>query len=345
MLFHAAMWARGSGGARRLQLGLTLALMGGCGPSEQIVAREIVPQIVPPPSLPSGARGRVSVADGQLVSDLGTPLRGLLLNVDSGWTLGSFDLMQAIAETTGLNAVHVYLENWTQPTGELLSDADALVALTAQAGLYLVLGIGGGPSGDGHGGTGWFDIEKVRSFWSLYADRYKDSTHVSFEIQNTPEIVCNQPLQAATIDMEREAYSLIRSLAPDSHVILFSTYHLPQQPVLGDAIERVSDVVDWSNASVGMHVGTSCVPVAEFGALQETARATGANILITELSMDNWASDLTVLERHGVGWIHRRWLTGDTTLPTLMENTAGAGVSWCPDRGSFPVDSSECQER
>src|SRR5205085_10290789 len=98
-----------------------------------------------------------------------------------------------------------------------------LVSLTAQAGLYLVLGIGGGKAlttgANPHPGTGWFDPEKVSSFWTLYAKRYAASTHVLFELQNTPELTCDDLIQPKTIQLERTTYQLIRSLAPDSHIV------------------------------------------------------------------------------------------------------------------------------
>jgi hypothetical protein len=320
----------------------------GCGaPEEQIVARESPPMLAPVLTLPTidRPRQRVQVIGGELRSDIGTPLRGLLAPVDSDWTLSELGLLDDIAKTTGLNTVHVYLENWAQATGVGLSQADALVSLTAQAGLYLVLGIGGGPNTTAHPGTGWFDIEKVRSFWSLYAPRYKDSTHVLFEVQNHPEITCSAPMQAQTIEMEREAYTLIRSLAPDTHIVLFSMLTIPEPSVLRDAIARVSDIVDWSNASVALHSDQPCVPLTDLGGVVDTARAAGVPLIISQLPDMGWAPHVASFEQYGLGWLHLHWFANDLSVPALVDETARAGLGWCPDQGTFPQVADTCRTR
>ena len=92
--------------------------------------------------------------------------------------------LQRLADTFGLNTIHVYLEgNASQnpnPVGVNLADADALVAATREAGLYVILTIGcNGENGSIH------SMDFARDFWSLYAPRYKDETHVIFEAQRT----------------------------------------------------------------------------------------------------------------------------------------------------------------
>jgi hypothetical protein len=328
-------------------------LLGCAAPDEQIVARESPPPPVPPPVEPlpvappppvsNRPRQRVQVVGGELRSDIGTPLRGLLAPVDSDWSLPELGLLDSIAQTTGLNTIHVYLENWTQVTGAGQSQADALVSLTAQAGLYLVLGIGGGPDAADHPGTGWFDIEKVRSFWSLYAPRYKDSPHVLFEVQNHPEITCSEPMQAQTIEMEREMYTLIRSLAPDTHIILFSTVAIPQPSVLSDAIVRVSDIVDWSNASVAVHSDRPCVPLTDVGGVVDTARAAGVPLLVSQLPDIGWEPHVAVFEQYELGWLHLHWFANDLSVPALVDDTARAGLGWCPDQGTFPLVADTCR--
>src|SRR5688572_1948157 len=77
-----------------------LAVHGGCGPAEgRVVATDDVP-VVTELARP---RGRVSVVDGKLRTDVGSPLRGLLVPVDIGWTLDDFELIERIAKETGLN--------------------------------------------------------------------------------------------------------------------------------------------------------------------------------------------------------------------------------------------------
>jgi hypothetical protein len=125
-------------------------------------------------------RGRVRVVGGKLVTDIGTPLRAALLPVDTGWMLTNFDMITNIAETTGLNALHVYLEDAGQVTGSMVNQADALVSLSAQAGLYLILGVGTGTA------IGMPSTAKINEFWNYYGAHYANSTHVLFEVQNNP---------------------------------------------------------------------------------------------------------------------------------------------------------------
>lgn len=285
------------------------------------------------------------MVNGELQSDMGTPLRGLLLPVDTGWTLDDFGLMESIAASSGLNAVHVYLENWTHVTGAMQSQGDALVSLTAQAGLYLVLSIGGGPNAPDHPGNGWFDPEKVRSFWSFYGARYKDSPHVIYEVQNNPERICQDPMSESTIEMEREAFALIRSVAPETHVVMFSTIAVPEAAVLDDAIRRVSDVVDWSNASVGLNADVPCVPLGDFENVEAVARSANVPLLMTHLPLDDWASHVRAYEERRIGWLHLRWLAEEAELGGLLDGTRLAELDWCPDHGDFPLAAAVCRER
>jgi endoglucanase len=285
-----------------------------------------------------GGRGRVAVVDGRLVTDLGTPLRGLTLPVDFDWQLDDFQLMTTIAETTGLNTVHVFLENADTETGSKLTNADALVSLTAQAGLYLVLGIGGGKE------NGSFTPEKVTAFWNLYAPRYAKSTHVLFEIQNNPEVTCEKSLLAKTITMEREAYQLIRGYAPDTHVVLFSTTSVPRQTVVEQAIDAVNDVVDFSNASFAMHTDATCTPVAELGGIFDAARAKQVPVLISALPSEGWPAVVTACEGQGVSWLHHRWLAYEPSLDALFTEMAQAKLTWCPDLGTYPGPAGGCRK-
>lgn len=321
---------------------IALFLTAACGgPEAELIAREQV--VAPPDEVPPATRGRVSVVDGELVTDIGTPLRGLLLPVDVGYELEDFELMRTIADTTGLNTVHVYLENYSQTTGDKHLEADALVALTAQAGLYLVIGIGGGPDADDHPGNGWFSAEKVRDFWNYYGPRYADSTHVLYEIQNNPQLSCADPLAPGTIELERSTYQLIRRVAPSTHVLMFSTNTVPQPAVILRAIDDVSDVVSFGNASFAMHFDAPCVPLGELDTVVELAKAKQVPLLFSQLPVEDWQPVVARAEQHRIGWMHHQWLTFDTKLSTLRAAFTDADISWCPDRGTYPQPAEGCR--
>jgi hypothetical protein len=164
-----------------------------------------------------------------------------------------------------LNAFHVYLENSGHAAGSHAAEADALVELTSAAGMYLVLGVGGGLSG------GSFDLDKVRGFWSFYAPRYADRTHVIYEIQNIPDLRCNVAYEAATLAMQQEIYALIREQAPSSHVALFSFAAQPSSAALEANLTALEGAVDWSKASVAFHT-QSCDGQRNLPGLSAAAR-------------------------------------------------------------------------
>ncbi len=291
-----------------------------------------------PPPVPA-QRGRVKVIDGSLVTDRGTPLRGLLLPVDSNWALGNydFDLVTTIAQTTGLNTLHVYLEDTVEDSGSMIATADAIVSLAAQAGMYVIIAHGTGTM------VGTFDLEKIQSFWATYAKRYASSTHVLFEIQNNPEDTCAQPVQAATLTMEATAYAQIRAAAPDSHIMLFSTTSLIQPSVLTDAVTRLGNKVDWSNASFGMDVFENCVSLDNLAGLTSAAKALNVPILIGQLPQTGWGPYITAFEQAKLGWMQFEWFGIDMQLTNYASTTSTQGALWCPEQGTFPENSATCQ--
>jgi Cellulase (glycosyl hydrolase family 5) len=291
-----------------------------------------------PPRIPA-QRGRVKIVDGKLVTDLGTPLRGMLLPVDTDWPLADFDFLHALAQTTGLNAVHIYLENSELDVGVNHYAADALVALAAEQGLYVVIGYGTGMK------LGAFDPVKLKAFWTFYAGRYAARTNVVYEIQNDPEKVCQNSPTTPTLTMEQQMYTLIRSKAPDTHVLMFSTTSIVYPSVLTAAVKGVGAAVDWSNASFAVGGTNTCLPQADISTLTAAAKAAGVALISSQLpSLDKWQPYIPFLEAEGVGWLQYRWFgIQDETLQTFIDAVTKAKLTWCPERGTFPEDSAACR--
>lgn len=285
-------------------------------------------------------RGRVKVVDGKLVTDVGTPLRGMLLPIDTGWDLADFAFLHELATTTGLNAVHIYLENSDVVTGANRSAADALVALAAHEGLYVVIGYGTGIN------LGTFDAAKLKAFWTYYAGRYAGWTNVVYEIQNDPQKnVCTALLNDTTLAMEAQMYTLIRSKAPDTHILMFSTTNIVQPSVLTAAVKGVGSTVDWANASFAVGASNTCLMADQFATLTDAASAAGVSLFLTQLPpLDRWEEFVPPLEQAGVGWLQYRWFGVQTeTLATFTQAITKAKLSWCPERGMFPEDSNTCR--
>lgn len=311
---------------------LVCALFGllGCGQQEIRVIERL-----PEPASPD--RGRVQVRDGNLLTDKGTRLRGATLGIDASPDAAlDQPLFDELAQGAGLNAFHVYLENYEDVTGVNAAQADQLVELTSQAGMYLLIGIGGGH------GNGSFDLAKVRSFWDFYAPRYAERSHVIYEIQNEPELTCDAPLAAATLDMEREAYASIHAVAPSSHVAFFSFHGIPTAATLETSLDALTGVVDWSRASVGFHYAPACAPSADLPDVLAIGNNRGVAAFVSEITAGATVAETGVLEAARIGWFNFHWLVQERDLELFRSEHDAAAVTWCPDFGVWPQDAERC---
>jgi hypothetical protein len=281
-------------------------------------------------------RGRIQVREGNLLTDKGTRLRGVTFGLDNTEDL-RFEpsFINALSKETGLNALHVYVENLSQETGARAEEADELVEMTSAAGMYLVLGLGGGPAG------GRFSLEKLRSFWSFYAPRYASRTHVLYELQNIPDPACSAPFAAETLDMERDIHDLIRRFAPSTHVALFSFLKQPTASALEANLDALEGSIDWSKASVAFHTEL-CESRNNLAGLLGVARGRGIAAFASEMAIFT-SFDLTKqLEAERVGWLSFEWLVRSRDLAELRAAHADAELSWCPDFGDWPESSETC---
>lgn len=302
----------------------------GCG-QQEIRAIERLPA---PASLD---RGRVQVRDGNLLTDKGTRLRGAMLGIDVAPDAAlDQPLFDELAQGAGLNAFHVYLENFADVTGVNAAQADQLVELTSRAGMYLLIGIGGGR------GNSSFDLAKIRSFWDFYAPRYAERTHVIYEIQNQPERTCDAPLLAETLEMERETYGRIHAVAPRSHVAFFSFHAIPTPDTLENALDALTGVVDWSRASVAFHAAPGCATTAELADVLAVSSGRGVAAFASEIAADASAAETGVLEAARIGWFNFHWLVQERDLELFRSEHDAAAVTWCPDFGAWPQDAERC---
>ncbi|MBX3435322.1 MAG: carbohydrate-binding protein [Pirellulales bacterium] len=273
----------------------------------------------------------------------------------------------AAMKNLGFNAVHLYAEvfdpNYVsgapgsgRAPGYAATEVDKIVNSTRDLGLYLVMTIGNGAN------NGNYNQDYIVDFWSLYAERYKDETHVVYEIQNEP-VAWSPPYSSPTanptgaLDMQVAAYNTIRAHAPDTPVLLF-TYaviggtngannaltdiHLFNQQVFGD-----QNAV-WSNEAVGLHGYGGWKGTSEAIA---TLVAAGYPCLMTEYSAEDWggrvegvSQELTAeLERLKVSWmtfqhIPPTGVASDVSQPKNYRDLIElAGISWTPDYGVWPA--------
>jgi hypothetical protein len=284
------------------------------------------------------------------VADNGQLLRGPFASTEWG-NPPPVENIRAIREL-GQNAVHLYAEVFdpaypaigsTAP-GYAVARVDQMVEATHEAGLYLVMTIGNGAE------NGKFNRDYVLDFWRFYAGRYKDETHVLYEIQNEP-FAWSAPYSRATLDMQRDAYAVIRERAPDTPVLFFSFAVLSSGPLALADIRAVSTAasVDWSKAAVAVH---GYAGWKETTASIEAILAAGFPVVMTEFTAADWGEsgrdiqdvELTAeLERLGVSWlsflhIPPNFINSAVTAPHALRDAVDrAGLSWTPDFGTWPV--------
>jgi hypothetical protein len=313
------------------------ALSVGCGdPKLRIVARGEGTTVVD-----ETPRDRVIFDGERITGDNGRVLRGVTLAFDSN---PSFPLESQLFDdlrASGINYLHVFLENRQDAVGKNASAADILVRETRRAGLYLTLSIGALPEG-GASGERRFDTLKTRAFWSFYAPRYKDHAHVQFEIHDTPELTCDGSWSAESLTFERDLYAFLRTLAPNTHLFLYSFSAVPTEALLQEAIANFSGVTDFSNESIAMHADSRCLPLADFTSLIVAGREARVPLMMTALPVDGWEPYTLVLEERDVSWTSLRWLAYTTDLAAFRQQHDAAGIIWCPDFGTWPLDSSTC---
>lgn len=290
------------------------------------------------------ARGRpyINAAGTTFVTDSGTLIRGAIISTETG-IVPALSAVQGI-KTRGLNAIHCYAEraDYGYAAGRHYAALDRVVQMTRDNDLYLVITIGGG------GVNGTF----IRDFWTFYAPRYANEAHVIYEIQNEP--VIRPPVSASVIDMEKTAYGIIRSAAPQTPVLLMSyTIFQNSAGVLTD-IAALGNTIDWTNAAIAFHgygeygpdSTRACVAAvinAGYACFQtEFYRwpwGTGDFDLVDPPSLYQSVDETGDLERLGVSWLTFLSLArvmDDTRFKDRLDN---GGVVWTPDFGTWPSGS------
>ncbi|EIP99995.1 CBM6-containing protein,putative carbohydrate-binding protein [Opitutaceae bacterium TAV1] len=290
------------------------------------------------------ARGRpyINAAGTTFVTDTGTLIRGAIISTETG-NVPALSAVQGI-KTRGLNAIHCYAEraDYGYAAGRHSAALDQVVQMTRDNDLYLVITIGGGG----------VNAAFIQDFWTFYAPRYANETHVIYEIQNEP--VVRPPVSASVIDMEKAAWNIIRAAAPHTPVLLMSyTIFQNASGVLAD-IAALGSTIDWTNAAIAFHGYGEYGPDATRTCLQAVMNAgyacfqtefyrwpwgTGDFALVDPPSLYQSVDETGDLERLGVSWLTFLSLgrvMDDTRFKDRLDN---GGIVWTPDFGAWPSGS------
>ena len=285
-------------------------------------------------SLIHAQRNRVYIDNGTLVTDKGTLLRGACFSTDFSNDIPSGEEISAI-KTLGLNTLHLYAEcpALYEPAGQKVKAVDSIVNMTERDSLYLIITIGN------CGDEGTFDSAFVNDFWKFYAPRYKDKTHIIYEIMNEP-FPWSSPYYSQTLAMEKRAYDTIRFYAPETH-IMFMSYSWPinANSVIDD-IKQLGEV-NWNNASIATH-GYQVAP-QELVSFLRTVTDSGYAVTCTELEeIQNIYMNTAVtrvFEQEQISYTHFIYIPEISNNPQVYVNLIESSeLRWSPDFGTWPAN-------
>jgi hypothetical protein len=248
--------------------------------------------------------------------------------------------IDAIKNTRGLNAVHIYAEypGSNKAAGYNSAKVDKVVDMADQNDLYVVLTIGSG------GENGRFHGDFVTAFWAFYAPRYKEKTHVVYEVCNEPQ-AWSAPYNSATLTMEKNGYTQIRGLAPDTHIMMMS-YSQPNNWAQA-ATECAGLGVDWSNASVAFHTyGIDGKEDSTLTSFYKALQAKGIAYACTEPNLTLKAITTKLFERDGVSetqFISAHDIASNTSA--FSSWITSNNICWTPDFGTWPSCSGTVPSR
>ena len=285
-------------------------------------------------------RGRVHIQNGTLVTDSGTILRGAHFDThdeslrDSSWITAD-DIIGI--KNLGLNSIRLFTEcPWRGDTaGSRTTFIDSVVTWTRDNSMYLIL-VWAGWSPNESTPEDSIAHSYYKYFWKFYAQRYKDETHVIFEICNEPSDV---GFDSLTIAMELDAYDTIRKYAPETHIQFLSPPAFYYYSEFLNDIENLGDGIDWGNASIAAHAYNW--PAQDYIEPIRRIKEAGYAITITEFhSFLNEYANLAltrVFEQEQVSYMHfisaKRMMDDPSVYKSRVESSE---LRWTPDFGTWP---------
>jgi hypothetical protein len=284
-------------------------------------------------SSPSNAdRGRVRVQNGTVVSDRNTILRGSAMSVLKGpGNSANPSYWRHMSVNLRLNAVRLGVKTGQigRTIAQQLPYIDNAVNSAAQNNMYVMI-----LSSDK---AGQYNLHELRTFWGVIAKRYKDRTHVLYEMANEP--VSGGPhwgnvpqYNSKVIGDLTSIYHIMRQGAPNTHIVMLSPGNLyPDCQSYSALISRFKGI-DWSKTSVGFHHYNGTYKFGESG-LQCLRKQ--YPLIMTETSYWNEPArlilkhDLAMYERIRMSWFSLdgkgsfHYLEGE-----ILPNLRRAGYNW-----------------
>ncbi|KXS16408.1 glycoside hydrolase family 5 protein [Gonapodya prolifera JEL478] len=312
------------------------------------------------------ARGRPHLNGKTFVADSGVPLRGPFTSTE--WTPAVPAANIANMRNYNFNAVHLYAETFdpkypaagSQKPGYAATRVDQVVAATRAANMYVVIVLANGAN------NGKYNLAYARDFWTFYAARYKDETHVIYEIHNEP-VQWGPPYITSTqspgaVSMNADCYKIIRAVAPNTPVLLFTYASIGGGSSAAGAVRDIQSFnaavfgnanAKWTNEAVAIHGYWGAQGASDAA---KALNAAGFGVVLTEFAAatsptsPNGGQDTQLtqfMEQQGVSWltflhIPPTGVSGDVTDPNQYTNRMNAaGVGFDRDPGLNAVASGQ----
>ncbi|MGE0622623.1 MAG: cellulase family glycosylhydrolase [Pseudomonadales bacterium] len=298
----------------------------------------------------SAVRDRVQIIGNNVVADNGYPLRGTHISFDvnqnsSLWDLErmySDSLWLELRDSFHLNTIRLMLsrppQNWANgpgsdcfspnyrchylnsvhPNGKsTLQIIDDLVNKAANFGMYIVI--------DYHP-VGGYDQNDAENWWSTIAPRYKDRTHVIYELTNEPVAWAPNNYVPSDVAYQQSIFGYVRNLAPDTHLILWSFSKIDSGNLARSLVDSAIGI-DYENASVGFH------PYGAFNSLSVGNLRQQYPVINTEsggLNSSEISTRRDTNEQLGLSWIDLGGAKTDT-YPLNPNGWPASEVYWPAD--------------
>lgn len=198
-------------------------------------------------------RGRVRVQNGSVYTDRGTMLRGSTMSAYYGiGNAKNNNYWTYMNKTLKLNAVRLGVKTGQigRSVTQQITYIDAAVESAASHDMYVMINNSIQPGG--------YDLSQLRDFWSVIASRYKNRTHVFYEMTNEPVRGsphwgnASQYTENVRDDL-KSIHDIMRRGAPDTHIVMFTTPNLFPDCQSYAAMIAQMQGIDWSKTSVGFH--------------------------------------------------------------------------------------------
>lgn len=163
----------------------------------------------------SSVRGRPKLLNGTVVTDLNSRIRGATMGLDEIGSVASVYAKDRANWTKmrnlGLNLIRVpfSLSLAGVSLSAQLVEMDVIVANAAATGMYVMFLF------DSNYGTSLWS--EMLSSWPVIAARYKDATHVLFEMQNEPHFNSSEHT-SAELDSIAQIHTAMRAAAPSTMI-------------------------------------------------------------------------------------------------------------------------------